>query len=167
MALRLCKKCRKTVLSKAVQCPYCGNPMEQHEEEIICKINNVDYDFTDIYQEIMVLVKNNKKWSGSEEMRKIIYEVYDLVPLSNPSELCDEIAETGIVPSEYNARTMTVEEWNEQVKKSTQNHVIIKCPYCGSLDVRRNTGFIGRHRLFVPSASLGKNWKCKNCGSYF
>ena len=34
MALRLCKKSvEKTVLSKAVQCPYCGNPMEQHEEE--------------------------------------------------------------------------------------------------------------------------------------
>lgn len=43
----------------------------------------------------------------------------------------------------------------------------IHCPYCGSFDVRRNTGFMGRHRLFVPSASIGKNWKCKSCGSYF
>ena len=44
---------------------------------------------------------------------------------------------------------------------------IIHCPYCGSLDIRRNMGFMGGHRLFVSSASIGKNWKCKNCGSYF
>ena len=43
----------------------------------------------------------------------------------------------------------------------------IHCPYCGSLDVRRNMGFMGGHRLFVPSASIGKNWRCKSCGSYF
>lgn len=165
MALRLCKKCRKTVLSKAVQCPYCGNPMEQHEEEIICKINNVDYDFTEIYKKMMAIDKNNLEWSHSEEMLEIIWEVYDLTQVRGTSSFCIEAVETGILPSEYNA--MTVEEWKEQVKKSTQNHVTIRCPYCGSLDVRRNIGFIGRHRLFVPSASLGKNWKCKSCGSYF
>ena len=42
----------------------------------------------------------------------------------------------------------------------------IHCPYCGSLDVRRNMGFAGGG-FFAPSASVGKNWKCKHCGSYF
>ena len=58
-------------------------------------------------------------------------------------------------------RKKELEEKQEKLRST------LHCPYCGSLDVRRNTGFIGRHRLFVPSASLGKNWKCKSCGSYF
>ena len=165
MALRLCNKCRKKIMSKAVQCPYCGNLMEQHEEEIICKINNVDYDFTEIYKKMMAIDKNNKEWMSSDEMREIIWEVYDLTHLNNASSFATDVTASGILPSEHNA--MTVEEWKEQVKKSTQNHVTIRCPYCGSLDVRRNMGFMGGHSLFVPSASIGKNWRCKNCGSYF
>ena len=155
MALRLCKKCRKTVLSKAVQCPYCGNPMEQHEEEIICKINNVDYDFTEIYKKMMAIDKNNLEWSHSEEMLEIIWEVYDLTQVRGTSSFFFFVVETGMLPSEYNA--MTVEEWNEQVKKSTQNHVIIKCPYCGSIDVKK---------IFFGGFAQ-KQWHCKKCRVIF
>lgn len=43
----------------------------------------------------------------------------------------------------------------------------IHCPYCGSSDVRRSMGFVGGMGLFAPAASIGKNWRCKSCGSYF
>lgn len=165
MALKLCRKCRKKILSKAVQCPYCGCPSEQHEEEIICKINNVDYDFTEIYKKMMAIDKNNPEWMCSDEMREIIWEVYDLTHLNNASSFSTDVTDSGVLPSEYNA--MTVEEWREQAKKKTQNKVVVRCPYCGSSNVRRSMGFVGGFDFFVPSASIGKNWRCKQCGSYF
>ena len=161
MALKLCKKCRKKVLSKAVQCPYCGSPMEQHEEEIICKINNVDYDFTEIYQKMMSIDKKNVEWRHSDEMREIIWEVYDLTHSSDASSFSTKTVAAGILPSEYNA--MTVEEWKEQAKKKTQNRITIRCPYCGSFNIRKTTFWSD----FGLWQSVGKQWVCKGCGSYF
>ncbi len=155
MALRLCKKCRKKILSKAIQCPYCGCPVEQYDEELICKINNIDYDFTDIYQELMNVKMENKEWKGSDELRKIVYEIYDLTNLANPAILCFKIVESGSIPSEYNA--MTAEEWKKQAKKSTQSRIVVKCPYCGSINVKK---------IFFGGFAQ-KQWHCNNCRSDF
>ena len=40
---------------------------------------------------------------------------------------------------------------------------LIHCPYCGSVNVRKTT-FWSDHGLWQ---SVGKQWKCKGCGSYF
>ncbi len=82
------------------------------------------------------------------------------------ARLLYEILETNFELDEFNGETDETDIKNTSSNKQTFVSQV-RCPYCGSFDVRRNTGFMGRHRLFVPSASIGKNWKCKSCGSYF
>jgi len=156
MALKLCRKCRKKILSKAVRCPYCGCTFEQHGEELICKINDVDYDFTEIYQRLMAIDKSNPEWRHTDEMLEIIWEMYDLTEIRGTTSFCVNVAETGVLPSEYNA--MTVEEWQKQIKKSSQSKIVVRCPYCGSYDTKK---------IFFLGGYAQKQWHCKNCQSDF
>jgi len=55
----------------------------------------------------------------------------------------------------------------EAMEKKEKSRSIVRCPYCGSVDIRRSMGFVGGFGFFAPSASIGKNWRCKQCGSYF
>ena len=72
-----------------------------------------------------------------------------------------------LVDSNFELKEFYGESETEAIEKNRQACAsVVKCPYCGSLDVRRNMGFAGGG-FFAPSASVGKNWKCKHCGSYF
>ena len=110
---------------------------------------------------MMAIDKNNPEWRHTDEMREIIWEVYDLTHLNNASSFSTIVTNSGVLPLEYNA--MTVEEWREQAEKKTQNKIVVRCPYCGSSNVRQTTFWSD----FGLWQSVGKSWVCKGCGSYF
>ena len=104
----------------------------------------------------MAIDKNNPEWMSTDEMREIIWEVYDLTHLNNASSFSTDVTDSGVLPSEYNA--MTVEEWREQAEKKTQNKIMVRCPYCGSYDTKK---------IFFMGGYAQKQWHCRNCRSDF
>lgn len=108
-----------------------------------------------------------KKYMKTPEM--VYYDKADDVffEIKNKYELSYDAAAKFL--NELVSSNFEMKEFDGMSEKEYQSMQapIIQCPYCGSLSVRHNTEFMGRHRLFVPSSSIGKNWKCKSCGSYF
>ena len=176
-------------------CPV-SEILQVPEKGIFCNINGKYEDITWIKEMIEKFSEeelNHYKyiWSqriGTKEQIKACYEKYHSVLESHffdeASNICAqasrkynlkmqpavrllyELVETNFELDEFNGEIYETDIRDTPSNKQTFVSQV-RCPYCGSFDVRRNTGFMGRHRLFVPSASIGKNWKCKSCGSYF
>lgn len=51
----------------------------------------------------------------------------------------------------------------EVMEKKEKSRSIVRCPYCGSNNVRKTTFWSD----FGLWQSVGKSWVCKSCGSYF
>ena len=158
VALRLCNECGKKIANNAVKCSYCGCSIKQPHDEMLCKINGVEYDLSDVWKEIMSMEDKNV-WIVDGELAKSIQDVFNLTELADPDALCEEIAKTGIVPREYNGISM--KEFKKQQQEALKKTASIRCPYCGSINVKPLGLFDGGW------SAVGNNWKCKNCKSYF
>lgn len=162
MAIILCPECKNKISSKANTCPNCGCPVIINESIKICKINGIEYDFTNFYNRIITVKRNNGLW-GDKDFEAVIYEISALTGLSSPFRLCQIIAETETVPEEYNGETM--DEF--RAKQRTIQASKPKCPTCGSTNIRKiGTGervasVVG---LGLLSKKINKTWKCNNCG---
>lgn len=129
MPLILCKECKEKISTEAEQCIYCGCPIVKNKNPLICKINNVEYDFTDFYERIITIKRNNGLWTDPD-IEVLTKEMRKLTNIAATFKLCQVIAETEEVPSEYNDnRTMNTIKQKQQ-QQSQQN--IPKCPKCGS-----------------------------------
>ena len=152
-------QCNSEILCNDSQSCSSNDSIKDSEEKIICKVNGVEYDFTQIYHELMSIDKEDPNWIISEKFDRVMMDVYHLTKLHGPASFCHKIALSGIVPEEYNA--MTEEEWENLPKEETPTRPTIRCPYCGSIDVKPLGFFDGGW------SAVGNNWKCKNCKSYF
>ncbi|MBE5826876.1 MAG: hypothetical protein E7307_09595 [Butyrivibrio sp.] len=68
-----------------------------------------------------------------------------------------------ISKSVYNANSNHSQEQSKANKKP-----VVTCKYCGSNDCHKPYAQTLRTMLFgLQNPSLGKEWYCRNCGSYF
>ncbi|GEM_PF-1209643 len=151
-------ECGSEILCNDSQSCCPDDSVKESEEKIICKVNGVDHDFTQIYSDLMK-VSQKKNWNMLSEFSDIVMRVYDLTKLFEPYVLCVEIIQSGRVPQIYNA--VTDKEWLSLQREKTPSKPTIRCPYCGSINVKPLGLFDGGW------SAVGNNWKCKNCKSYF
>ena len=88
--------------------------------------------------------------------------------VSNLSEKCIHCGYPLQGQLKYKSYKVIKKEKEEKRKKELEEkqeklRSTLHCPYCGSVDVRKTT-FWSDHGLWQ---SVGKQWKCKGCGSYF
>ena len=90
----------------------------------------------------------------AHEVHIMVIQKYELSYSAAATFLCE------LVSSDFEMK-----EFDGMTEKEFQSMKapIIHCPYCGSVDVRKTT-FWSDHGLW---RSVGKQWKCKGCGSYF
>lgn len=162
MAIILCPECKNKISSKANTCPNCGCPITENGSMKICKINGMEYDFTDFYNRIITVKRNNGLW-GDKDFKAVIYEISSLTGLSSPFRLCQIIVDTEKVPEEYNGETMNEFKAKQHAIQASKP----KCPTCNSTNIRkigtgeRAVSVIGFGLL---SKKINKTWKCNNCG---
>lgn len=101
-------------------------------------------------------------YSAACKLYEEVSDKCDLTYMTSPRFLYE------LVESDFELKEFYGESQTEAVEKNRQRLAsMVKCPYCGSISVRRCMGFVGGMGLFAPAASIGKNWRCKSCGSYF
>jgi len=160
MAMLLCPECKNKISNKAKNCPSCGCPIEQNENEMICKVNGIEYDFSNFYLRIMDAKNNNCLW-GDEDITLVTQEMRNLTGIARTFKLCEIIAKTEKVPDEYNDNyTMDIFQQEQQIQASKP-----KCPMCGSTNIskistlNRTTSIVG---FGILSKKIGKQWQCNN-----
>lgn len=160
MAIILCSECKSKISSKANTCPNCGCPVIIKESMKICKINGIEYDFTNFYNRIIIAKQNNGLWSDKDVIL-VTQEIRKLTGLAKTFQLCQIIAETEAVPNEYNGESM--EELNAKQRAIQTSKP--KCPMCGSTNISkistlsRASSIVG---FGILSKKIGKQWKCNN-----
>ena len=162
MAIILCSECKSKISSKANTCPNCGCPVIIKESMKICKINGIEYDFTNFYNRIIIAKQNNGLWSDKDVIL-VTQEIRKLTGLAKTFQLCQIIAETEAVPNEYNGESM--EELNAKQRAIQASKP--KCPHCQSTNIRKiGTGerVVSVVGLGLLSKKINKTWKCNNCG---
>lgn len=162
MAIILCPECKNKISSKATICPNCGCPIVINDHMKICKINGIEYDFTDFYNRIITVKQNNGLW-GDKDFKSVIYEITNLTGLSSPFRLCQIIAETEEVPNEYNGETMDEFKSKQRLIQASKP----KCPHCQSTNIAKISGAeraVSVIGLGILSKKINKSFKCKNCG---
>ena len=155
MAFRLCLNCKKKVLVEDKICPHCGKEVRWSDNPEICRINGVDYDVSYFCNQIL-----GPSFTG-DKFREL-GDVFDDLLDGNWPGFVVQVLEQKKVPKEYNCQPLS--EWIEQIEESCKDakqEPEIKCPYCGSTDVKSIGFFEGGW------SAIGKNWKCKCCKSYF
>lgn len=162
MAMMLCPECKNKISSKATNCPNCGCPVDTNKPIKICKVNGVEYDFTDFYNRIITVKQNNGLW-GDADFKAVIYEMSSLTGLASPFKLCQIIAETEMVPEEYNGETMDEFKSKQRAIQSSKP----KCPTCGSTNIRKisaTSKTLGAIGFGLLSKTAKSQFKCNNCG---
>lgn len=163
MAMIICDECKNKISDKAKNCPFCGCPITKNNTEgIVCKINGIEYNFTDFYNRIMKVKRNNGLYSDPDFVA-VTKEMRELTGIATTFKLCQTIAKNEEVPSEYNdERTMTSIKQHQQLTNQ------IKCPKCGCKSiatVNRGysllTGFLGSGQPMNVCQSCGHKWKPK------
>lgn len=122
-------------------CPYCGN-VQEYESLENCLLCNTTMVTTDIPYDFMEWTTNE------EEVKNKIYKKYGVK-----------------YKKEYDPHAL---EKLAQAKE--KGEYIPRCPTCQSPDVEKlstatkivSTGFFG-----LGSKTVGKTYKCKNCGYYW
>ena len=157
MALQLCLKCREKISYEDETCPHCGCPIDKSLEPMICNINGVDYNLRETYDILM------DKDHTVDEFLQCRRDFVKLTHKDGFMDLADIVEETKEIPKELTMDESSdiLEEWVRNLGKETT--CAVKCPYCGSFNIRRTTFWSD----FGLWQSVGKQWVCKGCGSYF
>lgn len=157
MALINCSECGKEISDKAVACPNCGCPVE-----LMVKIEKdpetIKYEFIkkkledNNYFRAKTILECQRELQIPPEETQIIVDKLIL-----EHEKADKEREASIKSKRL------IYERNEEQK--AQN--IPKCPTCGSTDIEK-IGMMGKMlstELFgLASSSIGKTFKCNDCG---
>lgn len=122
-------------------CPHCGN-VQEFETIENCLLCNAKMVTTDIPYDFMEWTTNE------EEVKNRIYKKYDVK-----------------YKKEYDPHAL-----EKLAQPKEKEEYIPRCPTCQSPDVERlstatkivSTGFFG-----LGSKTIGKTYKCKNCGYYW
>lgn len=166
MALLKCIECGHEVSEYADACPSCGCPMSvikqmiQEKEQVKKEKLNIpenhmiykgfEYDFSDV----KMMVEKHKDGEA-------VYIITNKCGISW-SEALTMVAVIGHnnnnIPANYEE---ALEQWENYMARSRQQSNLIKCPYCGSTDIKAIGFFDGGW------SAVGNNWKCKKCKSCF
>lgn len=162
VAIILCSECKSKISSKANTCPNCGCPVIINKSMKICKINGIEYDFTNFYNRIIIAKQNNGLWSDKDVIL-VTQEIRKLTGLAKTFQLCQIIAETEAVPNEYNGESM--EELNAKQRAIQTSKP--KCPTCGSTNIQKisaTSKAFGAIGFGILSKTAKSQFKCNSCG---
>lgn len=191
-----CTECGHDVSDKAESCPNCGCPVSEilqvSKKNIFCNINGKREDITWLKEMTEKFSEEELHqyryiWSqeiGTKEEINACFRKYyrtpDWVFYKSASNICVqircrynlkyvpaarllyELLETNFELDEFNGETDETDIKDTASNKQTFVSQV-RCPYCGSFNVRKTT-FWSDHGLWQ---SVGKQWKCKDCRSYF
>lgn len=170
MSLIKCVECGKEYSSKASTCPNCGCPIEETLNEI-CKeekcviINHEAYDVSEILSNIENEVDDQIN----------IDAIAEAAGISESAAYCilQEIKDDNFLPwTEGSYGTITnpkyqekINQRNEQIAQHRKN--IPHCPNCNSTNIQKismTSRAISGLTFGILSSSIGKTFKCNNCG---
>lgn len=163
MAMMTCIECKNKISNKAKNCPFCGCPIEiDYTKQIICKINGIEYDFTDFYNRLMTIKHNNGLY-GDPDFIAVTKEIRNLTGIAKTFKLCNLIVQKETVPAEYNDdETMDKLNQDRQMIETSKIH----CPNCNSSNVKPISGTeraVSVLGLGILSKKINKSYKCLNC----
>lgn len=122
-----------------------------------CKVDGTIYNF----KEVENLLQQNKQWDAIEKIAEIVG-----CDIGNAGNIFMTIYENNKeIPIEIDS---SIDPIPKQQQQTTQYQV--KCPFCGSPDVRKITQFnraMGSLFFGFNSPNHGKQWNCRNCDSFF
>ena len=156
MALIKCPECGKEISDKATQCIHCGYPLDSNSNKVICIINNIEYDFTDILDKVLSFYNSNREIGF-----KIKADIINLTGINDmaASTLSAKITINKTVPKYFNPA-----EYPDT--PSAKN--ILKCPKCGSTAITTGArgvnwtlGIIGASKTVNRCGKCGYTWKPK------
>ena len=159
MAMIKCMECGKLISDKSNVCINCGCPTKvsiENKTDInyICIINGKPIDFSDIYDEIIQLTKE-------ERIGKILNLISkkSSLEMKDSMELYKVIQKGDGLPNSYNGKEA----------KCDTNNLLPKCPKCGSTSITAGqrgykllTGFLGSNKTVNRCANCGHQWKPGN-----
>lgn len=163
MALIKCPECGKEFSNKAPACPNCGCPTTEiqkmkHTKTII--IDNKEYDVTHIVQ----LLNQDKFEEAEDELQQRLDE--EGYGEDDAYYICEAIEDGDFSPWVYNEKLkcLTYTETREELQ-AKQN--IPHCPNCNSTNIQKismTSRAISGLTFGILSSSIGKTYKCNNCG---
>lgn len=124
-----------------------------------CKIEDTVYNF----EEVQKLLKQNRQWDATAKIVELMGCEH-----RTASSIAKLIADNNmeIPPKIY----LTKEPIPKKQKQQQTTQYQVKCPFCGSPDVRKITQFnraMGSLFFGFNSPNHGKQWNCRNCDSFF
>ncbi len=133
-----CPECNKEISDKAIICVHCGFPVSK--EIYSCNINGKTYNLSRILSKI----------DAKESKMQVINTIYEIknMEFSDAERLYDIIVKTGKIPNKFTCK---------QIPEKEGNSNIVKCPTCGSTNVKKLSTFYSTG--FSP-----KYFECDNCG---
>lgn len=177
MSLIKCPECGKEISDKSKQCIHCGYPIESNpnklnDDNYMCKIDGIAYDFS----EIIRLIKVNKPYTAMDYFSKNI-------KLKNPDVniyLLEYLDKYNCVPTQINSsnienvpqneifnRISTIQNKFKNIEKQNNKNQL-HCPYCQSTNLKKisiSNRMLSTALFGIGSKKIGKQWHCNNCGS--
>ena len=168
MALISCPECGQNISSASKQCIHCGFPLDslQNEDNTcakdVCTIYGIEYDMSDIKQELLKLPSGKlEKQSDNELLGRIqdsLCKKIDGLSIFAAIILTNEIRNSGTVPRNFDADQYAI--------KFKKNDGILHCPKCNSTNVTTGArgysmmwGFIGSGKTVNRCGSCGHKWE--------
>ena len=184
MALITCPECRKQISDKSVHCVHCGFPLIEQESA-----SNPLYNYKDLIlkrlrtEKLSSVVVDISKETGISisEVKEYVSQIKNepkepsikQAPRMIKCPQCDNLIYENETTCRYcgltDIKAMIIAR-EERIKAESIIKDIPKCPYCGSMNIEK-IGQLGKITSVgiwgLASNKIGKQWKCKNCGSMF
>lgn len=176
--LIICPECGKEISDKAPHCIHCGYPIQSVSLEKLDSQNNSQwYDVKLIAcgESKVMAIKIIRECTGfSLSQAKPIADnlsyIKTNISLDEANKIKNEIEKIGgkVSVTKASGKSEACNIDSSQPPKINPNQV--KCPFCGSPDVRKITQFnraMGSLFFGFNSPNHGKQWNCRNCDSFF
>lgn len=166
MALLKCPECGKEVSDKAAVCIHCGYPLasmiKTQTPHNACLINGIEYDLSEIIQDVNSFFKNNPNPSIIEKSNFGLSLNRRIRKLTGINDIAGATLATEIISSKSIPQCF---DSNDYPDPPSLDKSKIYCPKCGSTAI--TTGARGVNwTLGLIGASKTVN-RCGNCGHVF
>lgn len=169
VALIKCPECGKEISNKSTACVNCGFPLnikvENNTLENICTINGIQYDLSDIMQEVNNFYSTHPNPTIDEDSTFGLYLNRKIRQLTGINDIAGATLSVKITSSKSIPKTFNSSEYPDPVSFDKSK---IYCPRCGSTAITTGArgvnwtlGLIGAGKTVNRCGKCGHTWQPK------
>lgn len=169
MALIKCPECGKDISDKSTVCIHCGFPLNikshNYTSKNICIINGIQYDFSNIMQEVNNFYSNHPNPSTFEKSPLVSFLKKEIIQLTGINDFAGASLASEIVVSKSIPKSFNSSEYPEPIAFDKSK---VYCPRCGSTAVTTGArgvnwtlGLIGAGKTVNRCGKCGHTWQPK------